>query len=129
MTLRSRALQMAAGRAGIGVMSIATPSLSAKIVGYPAAHDNPTARMMARLFGVRELLLAYLVIDAVRGPDGPSPSVFAVQAAVDASDIIVQSWPLIKREGLDRAAVGGVALAGVAALAWARLAREAAAQA
>ncbi len=90
---------MAAARAGIGVMSIATPSLSAKIVGYPAAHDNPTARMMARLFGVRELLLAYLVIDAVRGPDGPSPSVFAVQAAVDASDIVVQSWPLLQTRG------------------------------
>lgn len=120
---------MAAVRAGIGVMSIATPSLSAKIVGYPGAHDNPTARMMSRLFGVRELLLAYLVIDAVRSPDGPSPSVFAVQAAVDASDIVVQSWPLIKREGLDRAAVGGIALAGVAALAWARLAREVAATA
>ncbi len=128
MTLRRQALLMGAGRAGIGVMSIAAPSLSAKIVGYPAAHDNPTARMMARLFGVRELLLAYLVVDAVRGPDGPSPSVFALQAAVDASDIVVQGWPLIKREGLDRAAVSGIALAGVAACAWVRLAREVAAQ-
>jgi len=126
MSLRSRAVVAASVRGGIGVASILAPKVSSKVAGYPAEHDNPSARLLAGLFGVRELLLAWLVIDAVRSPDGPSPSVFALQAAVDAADVAVQSLPLIRREGLDRAALGGIALAGVAALGWARMAREAA---
>ncbi|PZS15378.1 MAG: hypothetical protein DLM57_12945, partial [Pseudonocardiales bacterium] len=85
---------MSSVRAGIGLASIFAPNVSARVVGYPPAHNNPTARMMGRLFGVRELLLAWLVLEAVRDPEGPSPSVFAVQAAIDAADVAVQSWPL-----------------------------------
>ena len=70
MSLRSRALMMSSARAGIGVASIFAPSVSARITGYPAEHDNATSRMVGRLFGVRELLLAWLVVDAVRRPEG-----------------------------------------------------------
>ena len=69
MSLRSRALMMSSARAGIGMASIFAPSVSARITGYPAEHDNATARMIGRLFGVRELLLAWLVVDAVRRPE------------------------------------------------------------
>jgi hypothetical protein len=65
----------------------------------------------AGLFGVRQLLLAWLVVDRVRRPAGPAPSVFALQAVVDAADVAVQSLPLIRREGVDRAALAGIALA------------------
>lgn len=117
---------MSSARAGIGVASIFAPSVSAKVAGYPAEHDNPTARAMARLFGVRELLLAWLVLDALRRPERLSPSVFAVQAAVDATDVAVQGWPLITGERLDRGTAGGIALAALAALGWGGLARRAA---
>jgi hypothetical protein len=123
--LRNRAIAMASIRAGIGVASIAAPAFAAKVVGYPAAHDNASAHLMARLFGVRELLLAGMVVDAARRPGGLTPSVFAVQAAVDASDVAVQSWSLVKRQGIDRAASGGTALAATAAVLWARLALRA----
>lgn len=126
MSLRTRALLMTTVRAGIGVASIAAPRQAAKIASYPVAHDNATARLMAGLFGVRELLLAWLVVDAVRDPNGLTPSVFAVQAAVDAADVVVQSVPVFKRDGIDRGAVGGIALAAGASLLWVRLAREAA---
>ncbi|MEP7021596.1 MAG: hypothetical protein ABI808_13165 [Pseudonocardiales bacterium] len=126
MSLRSRAVAGASIRGGIGVASILAPKAASKVGGFPVEHDNPSARVLAGLFGVRELLLAWLVIDAVRRPGGPSPSVFALQAAVDAADVAVQSLPLIRRQGLDRAALGGIALAGGAALGWGRMARAAA---
>lgn len=125
VNVHALAIAMSSVRAGIGLASIFAPAVSARIVGYPPAHDNPTARMMARLFGVRELLLAWLVLDAIGDPGGPSASVFAVQAAVDAADVAVQSWPLVKREGLDRGAAGGIVLAAGAAVLWGRLARQA----
>lgn len=123
--VRARALRMATMRAGIGVASICAPSASARIAGFPAAHANPSARLMARLFGVRELLLAWLVFDAVRGGD-PAPSVFVLQAAVDAADVAAQSVSVIKGDGIARGAISGMALAGGAAVLWGQLARKAA---
>lgn len=125
LSLRSQALIAASLRGSIGLAAILAPSASAKFAGYPAGQDNPTARLLAGLFGVRELLLAWLVIDAVRRPEGPSPSVFVLQAAVDAADVAVQSLPLIRREGIDRGAVGGIAVAALAAAGWARMAGQA----
>lgn len=125
MSVRTPALTLSALRAGIGVASICAPTLAAKVAGYPAEHENPTARMMGRLFGVREVLLAAMVVNAIVRPGGASPGVFVVQAAVDAADVAVQSWPVWKREGIDRGAVGGIALAATAAVLWLRLAHEA----
>lgn len=126
LSLRSQALVGASARASIGLASILVPGVAAKAAGYPAEHDTPSARVLAGLFGVRELLLAWLVVDAVRSPDGPAPSVFALQAVVDAADVAVQSLPLLRREGIDRAALGGIALAAGSAMNWASMARQAA---
>jgi hypothetical protein len=126
LSLRHQALTAASARAAIGLASILAPKVSSRIAGYPGDHNNPTARLLAGLFGVRELLLAWLVIDAARDPDGLSPGVFALQAAVDAADVAVQSLPLLRREGIDRGAAGGIAVAAVAAVGWARMARQAA---
>jgi hypothetical protein len=126
LSLRNEALIGAAARASIGLASILVPGVASKAAGYPAEHDSPSARVLAGLFGVRELLLAWMVVDAVRSPDGPTPAVFALQAAVDAADVAVQSLPLVRREGIDRAALGGIALAAGSALGWARMARQAA---
>ncbi|MDP9116726.1 MAG: hypothetical protein M3O28_05610 [Actinomycetota bacterium] len=125
MSLRSRAVLMSTVRAAIGIASIAAPTQAARVAGYPANHDNPTARLMSGLFGVRELLLAWLVIDAAATRDGLTAGVFALQSAVDAADVVVQSMPVFKREGIDRAALGGIAVAAVASVMWARLARSA----
>ncbi len=116
---------MSAVRAAIGVASIAAPTVAAKVAGYPGDHNNPTARLMSGLFGVREILLAWLVFDAARTRDGLTAGVFALQSAVDAADVVVQSVPLFKREGIDRAAVGGITLAAGASVMWAQLARSA----
>jgi hypothetical protein len=123
--VRSRALAMSVIRAGIGAAAIAAPGHAAKIAGYPAAHDNPSAQLMSRLFGVRELVLAWLVIDAARRPGGVTPRVLALQAAVDAADAAVQSVSVVRREGIDRGAVGGTVIAAGAAVLWGGLARRA----
>ena len=122
---RAKGLAMASLRAGIGFAAILAPSQAARVTGFPTEHDNPTSRTVGRLFGVRELVLAWLVIDASRKKYEPPPSVFAFQSAVDASDLVVQTWSILKRESTNRGVVSGVVLAASGSLMWARLAAEA----
>jgi hypothetical protein len=124
MDRRSQALAMSSIRAGIGLASIFAPGTSARVMGFPAGHDTATARLVGRLFGVRELLLAWLVVDALRGDESPPPSLFMTQAAVDAGDFAVQSWSVVRGEGIARGAAGGAMVAASAAVLWARLARR-----
>src|SRR4051794_25082784 len=110
--IRSRALAMASVRAVIGAASILAPSRASRLMGYPAEHDSSTARLVGRLFGVREVMLAWLVFDASRRPDGLSRNALMTQAAVDAGDVAVQIWPLLRREGIARGAARGAGVAG-----------------
>jgi hypothetical protein len=123
--IQSRALAMASVRAAIGAASILAPRRASRIMGYPAEHDSATARLVGRLFGVREVLLAWLVLDASRRPDGLSRTALMTQAAVDAGDVAVQLWPLVRREGIARGAAGGAVVAAGAAIMWSGLARAA----
>lgn len=123
--IRSRALAMASMRAAIGAASILAPSRASRIMGYPAEHDSATARLAGRLFGVRELLLAWLVVEGSGRPEGLSRNALMTQAAVDAADVAVQVWPLLRREGIARGAAGGAIVAAGAAVMWSGLARAA----
>src|SRR4051812_30257471 len=73
--IRSKALRLAGARAVIGAASILAPSRAARVMGFPAEHDSSTARLMGRLFGVREIVLAWIVIDASQRPGGLSRNV------------------------------------------------------
>jgi hypothetical protein len=108
--VRSIATAMSGARAAVGAAAIAAPGLTSKLMGFPAGHDNPTARMIGRLFAIRELALAgYTTMQVQRDPR--QPDVYLLNAAVDVSDAVVCGLTLLGRRGVARAAAGSFALA------------------
>lgn len=98
----------------IGVAPILAPSLASRLLHFPVAHDNPTARLMGRLFGVRDLGLGLLVFYALAHPEHLGP-MFLFQAAMDGGDLLSIAVPLVRRQGIDKAALlsAGFALSGL----------------
>jgi len=72
-------------RAGVGIISWASPSLTGRIFGVGDIGDDPRAAVVTRLFGIRELTLAA----AAAHPD-PTIQRAALKAgvAVDAVDVV-----------------------------------------
>lgn len=93
----------AAGRVLIGLGPIAAARPVARLLGFPDAHDNPTTRLMARLFGIRDIGLGALMLAALHGQASLG---FALlfNAAHDVADAAAISVPLLRRQGIDRAA-------------------------
>jgi hypothetical protein len=102
---------MGLGRIALGLAPFVAAASASKLLGFPGHHDNPTARLMGRLFGVRDIGLGVLAFYAVRHPD-TAPFLFLFNAAMDLGDLFAVTIPLIKRQGIDR----GAALSGLCAL-------------
>lgn len=101
----------------LGVAPFVAASPTSRLLSFPAAQDSPVARLLGRFFGVRDIALGVLVIHAL--PD-PAQLHYAVvfNACYDAGDTVAIVIPLVRREGIDRAALSclGCALTGL--LAW-----------
>ena len=59
---------MGIGRILLGLIPFFAAKKSAKILGFPDAHDTATTRLMARFFGVRDVGLGVLVFYALAHP-------------------------------------------------------------
>jgi hypothetical protein len=112
------------GRIVLGLVSIFGIAPAVRLLGVPPAHDTPTARLFARLFGVRDIGLGVLVLWSLERP-GVLPFVLLFNAAHDLADALMIAVPLVRRQGIDRTAglslafaLGGLSLWLVA---WSRL--------
>jgi hypothetical protein len=117
LLLRTVLTAMAAGRFAIGAAPFVAPRISSRLLGFPMSHDNPTARLMARFFGVRDIGLGVLVLWAIRHPE-TLPFVMLFNAAMDGGDLLSIAIPLVRRQGIDRAALGSAMFAATGGLAW-----------
>ncbi len=115
---------MSAIRAGVGVLAVVAPERAATLFGYPKRHVNITTGVFGGLFGVRELGLAAIALDS-RGDAARLRRAALINAACDFGDAFVAMRALVRRDGIDRAAVMTVvpALAGTAG--WVAVARSA----
>jgi hypothetical protein len=109
---------------GMGLTRIAlglSPFLAAggtsKLLGFPASHDNPTTRLMARLFGVRDIGLGVLAFYAIAHPE-TAAFLFLFNMFMDLGDLVSIAIPLVKRQGIDRAAVLSGITAFIGAFSW-----------
>lgn len=96
---------MGLARLAVGTSALAVPGFAARTIGFPDAHDNATARVMGRFFGVRDVLLGILLVRAARIGGEDADRTLALNAAVDGGDLVTLAIPLIRRQGIDRAAV------------------------
>jgi hypothetical protein len=104
MLLDSAILAMGLGRIAIGLAPLLAAGPASRLLGFPARHDTPTARLMARMFGVRDIGLGVLAFYALRHPE-TRPFLFAFNALTDLGDLLAISVPLVRRQGIDRAAI------------------------
>jgi len=117
VTLSTYAVLLAVGRVLIGLAPIVAAAPSSRLLGFPAAHDNPTARLMGRLFGVRDIGLGALVAMHLDDPAALRKA-FWLNLAMDLGDAAMIAVPLARRQGIDRAAGLSLAFALGGATAW-----------
>ena len=117
MNLSTWALLLAAMRVAIGLAPIVAAGPTSRLLGFPAAHDNATARLMARWFGVRDAGLGALVVMFLSEP-AALRRVLWFNLAMDVGDAVMISVPLARRQGIDRAALLSLAFALGGAAAW-----------
>ncbi len=108
---------MGIGRVLIGLAPFVAARPASRLLGFPEAHDSPTTRLMARLFGIRDVGLGVLVFWAIATP-AVLPFVLAFNALTDFADLVAISIPLLRRQGIDRAAWTSVGFALPAGVAW-----------
>lgn len=117
MDVSSLILIFAAMRVVIGLAPIVAARPSLRLLGFPSDHDNATARLMGRLFGVRDIGLGVI---AAAGVKGFVPMDFALlfNAATDVGDMVVIAIPLLRRQQIDRAAALSLGFAVAGCSAW-----------
>ena len=108
--MRTVATALSGTRAAVGVAALAAPGLASAIMGFPRGSDTASARMIGRLFAIREVALgAYTAAQVQR--NATQPDLYLLNAAVDGSDAVVCALTLLGRRGVGRAAFGSFALA------------------
>jgi hypothetical protein len=108
---------MGLGRIALGLAPFVAARPASRLLGFPDSHDNATARLMGRLFGVRDIGLGVLAFYALGHPE-TAPFIFLFNAFMDLGDLIAIAIPLIKRQGIDRAAIRSGMFAMFAVPAW-----------
>ncbi len=88
-----------------------------RILGFPVAHDSPTTRLMARLFGVRDIGLGAIALFTLSHAELLVPMAI-FQAFMDGGDLVSIAIPLVRRQGIDRGAWLSSAFAATGALSW-----------
>jgi hypothetical protein len=104
MLFDSAVFAFGVGRILIGLAPFVAAGPSSRLLGFPATHDNATARLMARFFGVRDIGLGVLAFYALRHPE-TAPFIFLFNALMDAGDLFAISIPLVKQQGITRGAL------------------------
>lgn len=105
------------GRIALGLAPFIAAGPSSRLLGFPAGHDNPTARLMGRFFGVRDIGLGVLAFYAVARPEA-LPFILLFNAFMDLGDLGAIAIPLVKRQGIDRAALLSAMFAATGGLSW-----------
>ncbi len=116
-TLRYVVTAMGFGRIALGLAPFVAAGLASRALGFPKEQDSPTARLMARFFGVRDVGLGVLAFYATAHVES-APFLFLFNASMDAGDFASTVVPLAKRQGIDRAALSSALFAVMGGVAW-----------
>ncbi|MEO8704484.1 MAG: DUF4267 domain-containing protein [Kofleriaceae bacterium] len=108
---------MGLGRIALGLAPFVAAGPASRMLGFPNTHDNATARLMGRLFGVRDIGLGVLAFYALKHPE-VAPFLFLFNAFMDLGDLFAVTIPLIKRQGIDRGAVLSGLFALIGGVSW-----------
>src|SRR5580658_1819400 len=108
---------MGVGRVLLGLAPFVASNTASALMGFPREHDNPTMRLMARLFGVRDVGLGVIVFYGLTHPESLG-FLLLLNALTDFGDLVAIAIPLARRQRIDRAAWTSVGFALPAGLGW-----------
>ena len=108
---------LAAIRIVFGLAPIVAAGLAVNWLGFEPAQSTPTARLFARLFGVRDIGLGVLVL-VMMGEADLLRFALLFNACHDAGDVAMLAIPLIKRQGIDRPAALSLVAAVIGGSCW-----------
>jgi hypothetical protein len=108
---------MGVGRILLGLVPFVAAGPSSRLLGFPRQHDNPTARLMARFFGVRDVGLGVLAFYGLSHAAALG-FVLLFNALTDLGDLGATLIPLAGRHGIDRGALTSAAFALTAGVGW-----------
>ena len=116
---RAGGLAIAAGRLGIGVGALGFTRRALAALGFEA--PNGAAVALARMAGIRDIALGLHAL-AARNDLAALREASAIGVAVDAVDAFAFGAALVRREGIDRAAIVSFPTAALAVVAgaWVR---------
>ena len=127
------ATRMAQLRMVIGGSALLGNRLVQLLYGVNAEHDNATARAVGRLFGIRNVVIGAWTLKNRDADLDTRRRWYKINALLDAVDIAILAWPLLRRQGTARLSISSAALGTSAAVGWIDLldtsAAESAAQA
>ena len=115
--LRIAVSAMGLGRIALGLAPFVAAGPTSRMLGFPASHDTATARLMGRFFGVRDIGLGVLAFYGLRHPETLG-FIMIFNALMDFGDLFSIAIPLVKRQGIDRAALLSAMFAATGGLAW-----------
>ncbi|MGI8631385.1 MAG: DUF4267 domain-containing protein [Solirubrobacterales bacterium] len=118
---RQLAIALGAGRIAIGAFAFAAPKTLLGQWGFPAAESGPTAEVLARLVGIRDIALGAATL-AVLDDRESLAGIAALGAGVDVGDTVGSA--MSAGQGLGKVAGGTAAVALPAAVAGAWLANR-----
>jgi hypothetical protein len=90
-------------RVVVGALVGLTPGLAVKLFGLPPESDTPLVRYVGRIFGIRNAVLGAMLWE-VRGDAARLERMATLNAVAEAVDAVSASVPLVRRQGMDRAA-------------------------
>lgn len=125
--LRRETEKMAAGGFVLGLVAFLFPSRAARVFGFPAEHDNATARTIGRLYAIREAARGVQLTYEARSERGPQPFTIGMNLAIDAADAAMLAAAIRRRAGITRAAGSIFVFAATTCVFWLRLYRRVAA--
>lgn len=99
---------MAIGRMTLGALVTLTPGLVLRVYGLPDGANTPAVRYLARLFGVRNAELGF-VLWRIREDRNRVRQMATLNACIEGLDAIAGITPLVRRDGIDRAARSALA--------------------
>jgi len=112
------ATRVAQLRLTVGSSALVATGLSRVAFGVSAGHDNPSTRVLGRLFGIRNIVLGAWTL-GVRDADVATRRLcYKLNAVVDAVDVGILLWPLLRGEGTARFSLTGASLGAATMLAW-----------
>lgn len=111
-------MRAAAVRLTLGTTMLVSPTLGRKIFGVPANQDNSAVRLLARMWGIRQVVLGAWALQVQSRPKEDRKLCYQLNAVTDVVDVVALGLAGFFGTGMLQASVMGAAAGINETLAW-----------